>query len=400
LRIFEVITLCVLFSLAGAPAHSATRPMPRALPASVGDWTASSFQWVTPDDLESFLGPDAAVVREAGIEATERASYSAGKARELWVTLFHMRDSSAAYGAYTFLRTADMSPSDLAEKSAVSRDRILVVEGNLLLDASGAGAASLSDLKSLVVKIGPVAEMAPYPTIWQYLPAEGLIPNSDHYLLGPTALNSQFPVRGTRPKETPNGAVASGPPLPMDWLGFDDGAEGEIARYRRRGEIASLLLVRYPTRQIATKYLNVLGKIFEVNPTTRENPCSPDRRLSIYVVRKSALLAIVAGTASESLAVDLIRDVQYETSLTWSEPPWKATEKPFIQMLYDVFVGTGVILAYGLVASLAFGLVRLAIKRLLPNRVFDRPGQLEVLQLGIYSKPIEAKDFYSDERPN
>jgi hypothetical protein len=33
-----------------------------------------------------------------------------------------------------------------------------------------------------------------------------------------------------------------------------------------------------------------------------------------------------------------------------------------------------------------------------PNKVFDREGQIEILQMGIYSKPIQAKDFYEKPR--
>lgn len=370
----------------------------RALPASIGQWNSTQSQQVQPAALETVAAGDAAILREYGIFNAEHVLYQSGS-RQLSVTLYHMRDSSAAYGAYTYLRTPDMATSDLAEKSAVGRDRVLVVEGNLLLDVSGPASASLADLKALVAKIAPAADRAPYPTIWEYLPSQGLIPNSDHYLLGPAALGRLFPMAGAQPNGALNHGPAADPPADTDWVGFDDGAEAEFARYRLHGEPVSLLLVSYPTRQMATKHLVALGKIFDVNPASEAAPASPGQRPPIFVVRKSALLAIVAGTRSHSLAAQLIRGVQYETSLTWSEPAWKATEKPFVALLYDVFVGTGVILIYGAVASLAFGLVRLAIKRLFPNRVFDRPNQMEVLQLGIYSKPIEAKDFYSGERP-
>lgn len=386
--------LCAILSRPG--------PLVVVLPPSVGAWNTTPVQLVPLVALESISGRDAPVLREYGLLGVERAEYQNGD-RHLTVTLYRMRDSSAAYGAYTFLRTADMAASDFAEKSAVGRERVLVVEGNLLLDVSGPGTASLSDLKALVAKIAPAADMAPYPTMWEYLPAQGLIPNSDHYLLGPAAFARLWPTADTRPNQTPtqapDQAFPADPPPNGDWLGFSDGAEAEIARYRFHGELVSLLLVRYPTRQIATKHLAGLAKIFDINPAADATPASSGRRSSIFVVRKSALLAIVAGTRSQPLAVGLIRAVQYETSLTWSEPAWKATEKPFVTLLYDVFVGTGVLLIYGAVASLAFGLVRLMIKRLFPNQVFDRPNQMEVLQLGIYSKPIEAKDFYSGEPP-
>jgi hypothetical protein len=45
-------------------------------------------------------------------------------------------------------------------------------------------------------------------------------------------------------------------------------------------------------------------------------------------------------------------------------------------------------------AGIGFGGFRLLVKIFLPNKVFDRDKQIEILQLGISSKPIKAKDFY------
>jgi len=53
-----------------------------------------------------------------------------------------------------------------------------------------------------------------------------------------------------------------------------------------------------------------------------------------------------------------------------------------------------VICVFTLVAGLAFGGFRLVVKRALPNKVFDRTTQIQVLQLGLSSKPINAEDFY------
>lgn len=389
----RILAVCLITFILAIPAGAA-----RVLPTSIGSWNSTENQQLQPAALETVSAGDASILREYGVLGAERSLY-ASAGHQLSVTLYHMRDASAAYGAYTFLRTADMAAADLAEKSAVSRDRVLVVEGNLLLEVSGPGAASLSDLKALVAKITPAAEMAPYPTMWQFLPFQGLIPNSDHYLLGPSALARFWPSASVPANHPPGQALPLDRVPAGDWLGFNDGAEAEFARYRLHGEVVSLLLVSYPTRQMATKHLEGLAKIFDINPSVSTAPPSAGGRSSIFVVRKVTLLAIVADTRSQALAADLIRAVQYETSLTWSEPGWKATEKPFVQMLYDVFVGTGVLLIYGAIASLAFGLVRITIKRLFPNQVFDRPHQVEVLQLGIYSKPIEAKDFYSGEPP-
>jgi len=46
------------------------------------------------------------------------------------------------------------------------------------------------------------------------------------------------------------------------------------------------------------------------------------------------------------------------------------------------------------VLGVAFGGVRVLTKRLFPGKVFDRPEQMEVLQLGLSGKRIDPRDFY------
>ena len=61
----------------------------------------------------------------------------------------------------------------------------------------------------------------PYPDIPDYLPQAGLEHGSEHYVLGPLALAQVFPVNGR---------------IPRDWIGFDSGAEGIVARYHLPGQ--------------------------------------------------------------------------------------------------------------------------------------------------------------------
>jgi hypothetical protein len=49
---------------------------------------------------------------------------------------------------------------------------------------------------------------------------------------------------------------------------------------------------------------------------------------------------------------------------------------------------------FAIAAGIGFGGIRVLVKIFLPNKIFDREKQIEILQLGIASKPIKAKDFY------
>src|SRR5712691_5170883 len=344
------------------------------LPPSFSGWTspAPSLK-VTSPATEEFAGGDAAILREYGILGAERRAYARGD-ESLTITLFRMRDSSAAFGAYTYRQTSEMSTTNLTQYSSFSPRRALVVAGNLLLEVTGGGLPRLTpDLKALVAQLAPHADKAPFPTLVQYLPTLGRISQSERYVLGPLALNRLLPLG--------NG----------DWLGFADGAEAVLARYRVNGQEATLLLASYPTPQAAAHKLEELGRWFDLNPEHNGSPIPPS---PLFARRKGSLLALVAHTKSRSLANSLLEQVHYETQVTWNEPRHSLTDPNIGQILVGTIVGTGVILLFALVAGIGFGGVRILVKYFFPGRVFDRTSQVEILQLGLSSKPIEAKDFY------
>lgn len=339
-----------------------------------------------PEALQSLADGDAALLRECGIQGAERATYTAAGGR-FFVTLYRMRDATSSYAAYTALRVAEMTASDLTEKSAVSRDRILAVVGNLLVDVRSPGVASLADLKTLVASIKLQAELAPFPTLWQYLPSQGLVPNSARYVLGSIGLQRALPDSGLL--------------LGQDWIGFSTGAEAQVAHYRLQEQSVSLLLASYPTPQVALRRLAEWNNWFVVNPDEADaekgkSDGSTDPRPTIYVQRTGSLLAVVVGSRSAALARGLLAHVQFEREIVWTEPSWKARERPFVELLLMVFVGTGVILLYLMVSSLAFGFIRVAVTKVLPGKVFDRPSDLEFLQLRLGAKPFQTKDLHKD----
>ncbi len=340
------------------------------LPSSFGRWAAASpVVNASPDHLEGLIGPNAALLREYGIAGAEQRTYTRGDASSI-VTMYRMRDPSAAYGAYTLLFTAGMTPADLARYSGVARDRALIVAGSSVLEINGLKGASPGDLKALAAQLNPRADRAPYPSLAQYLPARGRVPGSERYMLGPLAAQRFLPLG--------NG----------DWIGFAAGAEAELARYRTGGQEAMLLVVTYPTPQAASRKLEELGRWFQLNPQRDDSPAP------IFARRQGSLLSLVAYTKSPAFANALLDQIHHKTQVTWNEPSHRLTDPGFAAILIGTFVGTGIILLFALVAGIAFGGIRIFVKYFFPGKVFDRAAHVEILQLGLSSKPIEAKDFY------
>jgi hypothetical protein len=349
------------------------------LPHSLGPWTAT----INPDEpfrssagSSPLPGPVQPVLAEYGCSATESVVYASGAAgvsQTMRATVFQMKDPSGAYGLYSFLRVPDMAGADFTEHSSMSRDRALILIGNFVLDIGGPELVRLdSPIKSLVAAVAAHAQDGPLPALWQHLPRQGLVERSDHYVLGPQALNQLFP-----------GNLG-------DSLGFSKGAEAELARYKLTGREVVLLIADFPTPGFATEQLAELEKQFNVNGS-KPNGSSPP----LFARRNLTLLAIVSGAATAAEANLLLNQVQSGTQLTWDEPTFQFREPSIEMMVVGAILGTGIICGFALVAGLAFGGFRLFIKRMLPGKVFDRGSQLQVLQLGLASKPINAEDFYA-----
>jgi len=86
--------------------------------------------------------------------------------------------------------------------------------------------------------------------------------------------------------------------------------------------------------------------------------------------------------------------VNYETQVTWNEPTHKITDPPWLSIVGKIIVFTLMFMGLAMALGVAFGGVRVLAKIFFPGKVFDRPDQMDVLQLGLSSKRIDSRDFY------
>ncbi|SRR5579875_1076479 len=374
MRRITIVILSVLFFAAVAAAAT------QILPFSFGGWSGSVQPSLARVRMEGSEGSVAAkqqsaALSEYGFVAGESATYKKG-ADSLQVDLYRMKDPSGAYGLLTYLRAPDMERAKGAAHSFFSDNEALMLAGNLVLDVQGGSLRRYqNDLKVLMQRITAHAEDGALPTLWEQLPAKQMVPGSDRYVLGPRTLNQFFPV-----------AVG-------DSVGFNTGGEAEVARYSTGRQQSTLLLVDLPTPQIATQTLKKMAAKFNVNGS------KPNSGLPIYAKRLMTTLVIVAGAPNEAEAHALLDEVKNTEVLTWNEPTPKGKQADIGTIVVGTIIGTGVICAFSVIAGLAFGGFRLAVKRILPGKVFDRAKHLEVIQLGLSSKPINPDDFYDRSGP-
>lgn len=333
------------------------------MPVIISQLTAEELSRFAPRGLES-LTP---VLVEYGFAGAEQEQYQNGS-DSILVRVYQMKDPSGGYGLYSFLREPDMAQADFTEHSSMSRDHVLVLDGNLVIDVTGNSIeAHEKDLKPLVSQVVPHAQTGPYPLLWETLPTKDFVPRSDKYILGPQTLNQLLPLSAE------------------DWLGFSNGTEAELARYGVHGRDLTLLVADFPTPQMAAK------KIEELNS---ELATTGGKDHPIYTRRVLTLVALVANAPSEAEANALLGQVHSNLTVTWDQPAFSLTDPNIGTIVVGIIVGTGFLCLFAIIAGLAFGGVRLAVKRLLPGKVFDRAEDIQILQLGLSSKPIDAQDFY------
>jgi hypothetical protein len=367
----RVLILAVLLApLCGVPVLSTPQEL---LPATLGDWSSTRGLKVRPREIEKLTAlEDAALMREYGVTGAEQRTYSHG-GRSVEVTVFLFADSTTAYGAFSFLRPGALPAEKLSSAAGQRRSAERALLGNFILEFSGNGLeAQRGPLKTLEKQLLIWSDGSPYPLLAQYLPREGLVRGSERYLLSATSLARALPIEQS------------------DWVSFQYGAEALLARYRTKGNETTLLLISYPTPQSAQLKQAELGRWFNV----RNSETAPTNRPVAYVRRILSVLAIAVNAPSPLAAQSLLDQVEYQPNFSWNEPSHRATDPPILFSIYGIMIGTIVLLAFTLVAGVSFGGMRIVIKYFFPGRVFDRAETMQILQLGLSSKPIEAKDFY------
>jgi hypothetical protein len=388
----KALLFAFAFVLALGGVWSAPLAAQNLLESSVGTWTASGAPTQVPaQQIEQLAGERSNILREYGITSGERREYTSGNDR-ITVTLYRMVDPSAAFGAFTFYRDPDMAltvPITSASYAAGKRGRELLVVGNLMIDVNAGNLQmAAADLNALAKSLAAQADRRPYPPIATFLPREGLIPGSERYVLGPLALAEVFPAAQTNP---------------TDWAGFSSSAEALVGRYRlsdkpsggQRPAEGLLLLILYPTQQLAADRYNELGKSFALNV----DPELARGKPTLFGTRSSALIALLSGVQSREAAAGLLNQVRYSSEVTWNEPTHNFTDPTISNIVVGAIVDTGAIMLLALAASIGFGGFRLLAKFLAPGKIFDRNTDVEILQLGISSKPVDVKDFYIFQSP-
>jgi hypothetical protein len=323
--------------------------------------------------LASCIAKPAAPViwKESGLRELSACQFKDGD-KAVGISGGRYRDPSSAFEAYTSQLRAGMVPTNLGQTAAFDKDGVLILEGSLVL--SSTANISREDLIALVQAVEARSEKGPLPPIPSYLPKVGRVLGTERYALGPDAMRAALAEMGQSDAEAL-----------IDASGVSHDNEVMLARYSFPGRGSGvLLLIEYPTPQLAEQHIH---HIDEVIPAAA-------KQAGTEIERKGSLLSMVLSPSSTEYAKNLREAANYETQVTWNEASQTATDPPITSIMVKIFIGTGVFMVAAVVLGIAFGGVRVITKRFFPGKVFDRPEQIEVLQLGLSGKRIDPSDFY------
>jgi hypothetical protein len=329
------------------------------LPESFAGWTrAGEVKTVSNPERADAAYP--AVLNEYGFTKAESATFTRPDGRSMTVRAAQFKDATGAYGAFTFYRDPAMKSERIGTKAASANERILFFRSNVLVDANfdrvtGMSAAELRELAGMLPEIKGAG--GNLPSLPEYLPKQDAQENSAKYILGSQAL------------------AASKSPLPPDLARFDLDPEILTQSYTTPDGPVTLMLVEYPTPQIATERLRAFQSAANPLPARRTGP----------------ILVIESGNTGGSEARNLLNAVNYEAEVTWNEATSMSKRDNIGNLLVAVFGLIGILLGVGVIFGVFFGGIRVLMTKFFPGTVLDLPENVEILQLHLDDHPSSNK---------
>lgn len=372
-----IFVLLAVFATVPGQARAADKGVNAAaiLPQEFGGWQLSGAPHLSTNP--ALADPaNADVLTEYGFNDFEAATYSYDDGRKLTLRAARFADTSGAYGAFTFYKMPGMRVEDIGDQAASFNNRVLFYRGNVLIDVvfQQLSAMSAAELRELAGDLAlPAGNTQGLPGLPAYLPRQSYVKNSAKYVMGPMTLGKLNSL------------------LPAQFVGFNLGAEVVLGNYNSSGGEATLMLISYPTPQIAGDHLRRIEAAEAPGATT------PDSALlgntgRLYAKRTGPIVVVAGGPLSVSEAKSLLASVNYDANVTWNESTSFTKKDNIANLLVNVIILCFIIIGFALVAGIAFGGVRILAKRLFPDRVFDRSQDMEVISLHLTVREPETSE--------
>ncbi len=265
-----------------------------------------------------------AVWAEYGFSQAERAEFQSATGRFTGVAV-RLKDSTGALAAFQWQRPPGARASKLGSLAVETDNGAVLAYGNYLLRFDGYK-PQVAELEQLFNRL-PKLDQSPVPTLAGYLPSQGLIPNSERYVIGPESLEKFAPG------------------IPPSVAAFHVGAEAQLGRFQTKGGEVLLAVFSYPTPHIARQQVEAF----------RSLP-------GVMAKRSGPLVALALSPPDRDEAERLLSVVRYEATIALSQ--YVPTRRDNIgDLILNIFLLVGILLIFCTIAGLAVGGLRTLSRR-------------------------------------
>jgi len=360
----RIISVLIVLSATALAGEGAARPA--LLPPQFSGWQISGAPQTSIDPAAADA-PNAGLLKEYGFTDLESATYTRDDGRKLTLKAARFSDASGAYGAFTYYKLPQMLKETIPDQAASLNERVLFYRGNILVDVvfeklSAMSAAELRELSQALPL--PAGSSRNLPSLPAYLPKLGYVKNTAKYVVGPVGLER----------------ISS--PLPAQLVDFSVSSEVALGTYQTSDGQATLILISYPTPQIAAEHLR------QIDAARLPNPQQPGSGATLNIgpvfdKRTGPILVIATGAISSDDAKSLLSAVNYEADITWNENTYTGKKNNLGNLLLNIFMLCAILMAFSAVAGLAFGGIRIFFNRILPESLLHRKKEVEFISLNL-----------------
>ena len=295
---------------------------------------------------------NAAVLKEYGFTDLASSTYARDDGRTLKIRAARFADASGAFGAFTFFLQPEMAKEQIGDQGASLGQRVLFYRGHVLVDAvfsreTVMAGAELRELAGTLPR--PSGSAANLPSFIEFMPRRDYIAHTQKYVMGPSAL------------------AALGTPVSADQVDFGASSEVALGRYNTSSGEAMLMLISYPTPQIAAEHLKRIDAAHQLSQP-QSGVSTGESGNSFFDKRTGTIIAIMAtGPVSDSDAKSLLGKVNWEANVTWNQATDNKQVKDLYMLILNIVILCGVLGGLAIIAGVAFGGVRILMKRFYPG---------------------------------
>ncbi len=332
----------------------------RLVPAS--EWRLAESHPLPLDVIREW-GGDHTVDREYGAKSLEHRTYQLGnKSAEALVE--ETTDPSSAYGLFTFYQAGDMSALKGLQLAASDSRQCVMARGRYFIRVSlpAPPARQISDVefRALLTLIGGTRDStSAQATLPAAMPAAGLLPGSEKYLLGPEATRKVLPE------------------VPTDLLGFGQGAEIQMGDYTAGKGRATVVAITYPTPQIARTRFAILASALALNQDRGAG--------SNYGKHHASFVFLVLRADSASAAAKLMDHFNVSESVSWDQR-YPGNENIWMQVVKLVLANmalVAILIGFCVIGGVLLFLSRRAATKWFPQSSWGHPEGGGIIRLNL-----------------